>query len=85
MTRENMFSATDLEPWVTAAMEKDLKQVATGGALLRAGHGICEKPQGAAQKNEIPHRFFQDQAQIMPAGLLLTREGGNSCGRKYKE
>lgn len=33
MTRENMFEASEREPWVTAAMEQDLKQVAKGGEI----------------------------------------------------
>jgi hypothetical protein len=48
MTRENMFSATDREPWVTAAMEKDLKQVATGGELS------CAQAMEFARNHKVP-------------------------------
>jgi hypothetical protein len=33
MTRENIFSATDRESWVTDLIERDLRQVAKGGEL----------------------------------------------------
>jgi DNA topoisomerase IA len=48
MTRENMFSATDREPWVTAAMEKDLKQVAKGGELS------CAQAMEFARNHKVP-------------------------------
>lgn len=48
MTRENIFQATDREPWVTDVMERDLKQVAQGGELS------CAQAMEFARNHKVP-------------------------------
>jgi hypothetical protein len=50
MTRENMFSATDRESWVTDVIERDLKQVAKGGELS------CAQAMEFAKNHKVPLR-----------------------------
>lgn len=48
MTRENMFTATEREEWVTATIEKDLQQVAKGGELT------CAQAMEFARNHKVP-------------------------------
>jgi len=48
MTRENIFSATDLESWVTDLIERDLRQVAKGGELS------CAQAMEFARNHKVP-------------------------------
>jgi hypothetical protein len=48
MTRENMFSATDRESWVTDVIERDLSQVAKGGELS------CAQAMEFARNHKVP-------------------------------
>lgn len=50
MTRENMFSATEREAWVTPSMEQDLRQVAKGGELS------CARAMEFAKNHKVPLR-----------------------------
>lgn len=48
MTRENMFSATDRESWVTDVIERDLRQVAKEGELS------CAQAMEFARNHKVP-------------------------------
>jgi hypothetical protein len=48
MTRENIFSATDRESWVTDLIERDLRQVAKGGELS------CAQAMEFARNHKVP-------------------------------
>jgi hypothetical protein len=48
MSRENMFTATEREDWVTPEIEEGLKQAAKGGQLA------CAQAMEFARSNKIP-------------------------------
>jgi hypothetical protein len=48
MTREDMFTATEREDWVTEEIEKNLMQAATGGELA------CAQAMEFARSQNIP-------------------------------
>ena len=48
MSRENMFTATEREDWVTPEIEEGLKQAAKGGQLA------CAQAMEFARSNNIP-------------------------------
>jgi len=48
MSREDMFTATEREEWVTPEIEKDLKEAAKGGELA------CAQAMDFARSHNIP-------------------------------
>ncbi len=69
MSRENMFSATEREEWVTAEIEEDLKQVAKNGELP------CAQAMAFARNHQIPLNKMKYLTDLFKIKLISCQLG----------
>ena len=69
MTRENMFTATEREDWVTPEIEEALKQAAQGGELA------CSQAMEFARTQKIPLKKMKYLTDLFKVRLKSCQLG----------